>query len=131
MSKKQSDALVMIDDEYFERKADLAVAVLEQMDGRKRLRRAKGIVYGYYAGAFALSGASLVVTMVDNGKMSLGDSLAAVALAFSCGILIFTAGRLLHTMWVMGIERDVAKARRDAKKAERELKPLLGVVDPR
>jgi len=131
MNQKASDKLIVIDDERFEREADLAVAVLEQMDGRKRLRRAKGIVYGYYAGAFTLAGASLANTMVSEGQMKLWDALVAVALAFSCGILIFTAGRLLHTMWVMAIERDIEKARRDARKAERELKPLLGVVDPR
>lgn len=131
MSQKASDRLVIIDDERFEREADLAVAVLEQMDGRKRLRRAKGIVYGYYAGSFVLAGASLAYTMINEGQMPAWDAFIAVALAFSCGTLIFTAGRLLHTMWVMGIERDIEKARRDARKAELELKPLLGVVDPR
>lgn len=128
---KKSEDMVVIDDILYETQAEAAVLYFELLELRKKLNLAKAVVYGYYAAAVLLAGASLVHAMLTTEDMTLDAAIAAVAVAFGCGAGLTIAGRVIRTTWVAGIEQDVAELRRRSKKSERELKPLLGVVGPR
>ena len=131
MNKINDDGLIVIDDLRYEAEAEAAVRYFELLELRKKLTLAKSVVYGYYAAAVLLAGASLVHAMLTTEEMTANAAISAVAVAFASGAALSIAGRVIRTTWVAGIEQDMSTARRRAKKAERELKPLLGVVEPR
>ena len=121
----------MIDDIKNEASAELAARAVEVRYLRKKRRGAVTVVYAYYAGSVLLSGASLVNSITTAVDATLADAVRDVAMAFACGAAIAVAGRLIQTTWVSEIDQKISAAQRGSRRAERELRPILGVVPPR
>jgi hypothetical protein len=130
MPKRKAE-FPIIDDERYEIEAELAVHRLAQLEFRKKLRRAKPIVIGYYIGAFLLPGITLTNSLAKGAPTSVLSAGFEVGVSFACGGLVFLSGRLLQTAWVADLEFEAELAGRKARQAEKRLRPLLGVVAPR